>query len=665
SLEMELSLDMDMSNFEEKSMSDYATDIGGIAGTSSGVIRECTNNEKVGYQKMGYNIGGIVGSQNGYVAECINNAEINGMDGVGGIVGYFKPSVVLEFGPNPMDTMSAQMNSMMSSMENLMTMPSIDGVDMESIEEALDILQDTEGEIDEDTINAALNDLSDAFGNIYNADYDPTTKVDELKSTMQGMMGSMGSMSMSMEFNIVDVSKDDTENDTIAKVANCVNYGEVKGQTHIAGITGLADMEMTSLLEAMGQESQMSNSADLIVRLVIRNCKNHATISANKNYVGGIVGEMVFGAVIDSKNVGNLDAISANYVGGIAGSCETAIMNSFSKAIIAGADYVGGIAGYGIEVTDCYAFSDIAAYTKFAGGILGSTNELPDETDGLIQNTYYYYVGTDLGGIDGINYEGATGRISFEEFVALENLDDMFKTVDVRFVVDGQEDVVLTIDLGRDVELEDVPIVEVSEADRYDWEYVKPVTSKILGMNEVEEIYYLSENRLSHIYFDQTYQAVIDAKHMVSEGTNTTADGRKVVLAVGAFDQATTVTLTDVLKQNPEVNGVPVIENWQVSISNIGVEKLHYRIPEGVDAENLVLYVRDQQGNWSEREFSVEASFMIFAFSDNEFGFALEERADYSMMITIGVGVVVAGLLLIILKKKFSKSKSKKNEKVA
>ena len=38
---------------------------GGIAGVSSGIIRDCTNSEKVGYSHIGYKVGGIVGLQTG------------------------------------------------------------------------------------------------------------------------------------------------------------------------------------------------------------------------------------------------------------------------------------------------------------------------------------------------------------------------------------------------------------------------------------------------------------------------------------------------------------------------------------------------------------------------------------------------------------------------
>lgn len=50
------------------------TDIGGITGTSSGVVRACLNRGTVGYLHIGYNIGGIVGSQTGYVEAASTTA---------------------------------------------------------------------------------------------------------------------------------------------------------------------------------------------------------------------------------------------------------------------------------------------------------------------------------------------------------------------------------------------------------------------------------------------------------------------------------------------------------------------------------------------------------------------------------------------------------------
>ena len=68
------------------------TDIGGIAGTSSGVIRQSKNRGNVGYQHMGYNVGGIAGTQTGYLYKCENFAQVYGRKEVGGIVGQMEPT---------------------------------------------------------------------------------------------------------------------------------------------------------------------------------------------------------------------------------------------------------------------------------------------------------------------------------------------------------------------------------------------------------------------------------------------------------------------------------------------------------------------------------------------------------------------------------------------
>ena len=62
--------ELSLENVQAKESTRDATNIGGIAGTSSGVIRDCENRANIGYEKMGYNVGGIAGSQIGYITEC-------------------------------------------------------------------------------------------------------------------------------------------------------------------------------------------------------------------------------------------------------------------------------------------------------------------------------------------------------------------------------------------------------------------------------------------------------------------------------------------------------------------------------------------------------------------------------------------------------------------
>lgn len=684
-----LSLDggMDVSSLTSKESMDSATNIGGIAGTSSGVIRECINQEKVGYTKMGYNVGGIVGSQNGYLVDCINYADVDGSNGVGGIVGQFKPNIVLDFGTNPMNTMSSSMNSMMSSMEKIVDkMEGMDSASLEdsvnfdddakNIEDALEAIKNAgkneDGEVDEDALNAALNDLSASFEKAYDdtsaeagVGEEATNVSDEMENMMKQMeniMNSVSSMS-SMSMEIKDVSRKDTEKNTIAKAYNCVNYGKVAGETYVAGIAGIANTEniidMEEDIETRG-EIGMDSSAEM--RLVIRECKNYGTVGANKECVGGIVGYMSIGAVFNGYNVGNVDALSADCVGGIAGNCETVIFESYSKCAISGADYVGGIAGYAVEVLDSYAVVDIAAATEFAGTVIGGTENLPDIDKDLIEGNFYYIVGKDIGGIDGVSYEGVTDKITLEDYLALENLDDMFKTVSVRFVAEDQDDIVMTVGLGKSIDYEDIPTLTVAETDMYDWVLEKPVTYEVLAMGEEEEIIYASDARLSNLLFDQTYEASFERKNMVSQSEQKTEDNKSIVLAIGAFEKNTTVELKDVLAGEAVVSGDDVFENWEVLISNRGIEKLHYRIPAGKDAEALRLYIKNNTGSWEERDFTVEGSFMIFDFTAGDSGFALAEKFVVNPIVVIAIAVVAIVGIGIYMKKKGLKIQFKKKD---
>lgn len=677
------SIGLDVNSLSLESLTTYeridtSTEIGGIAGKSSGVIRACYNKSNVGYKKMGYNVGGIVGTQNGYVVDCVNYGMVEGADGVGGITGQFMPSIVLDFGPDPMETMSYRMNSVMNSMEGLTksveemtaginTDTSYLDDDMNDMKDSMNALENSRdpetGEYDEDALSAAVNSMSSSLNNVYTETSNMygtidtsgvTEKMDNLLNEMEKMTNSMNSLSAGFEVN--DISRDDREQDTIGKITSCTNYGKVSGVTAVGGIAGMLDSENNTNEDDVEVNGDMSSNGEATVRLVVRNCKNHGTIAATKNYVGGIAGEMVIGAIFDCKNIGNMDTLNANYVGGIAGSCETVIFDSFSKSIMAGSNYVGGIAGYATEVIDSYAFVDILAADEYVGAVIGNVSVLPEEDDELIQGNAYFVSGKNVGGIDGVSYDGATDALTLEEFLAIENLDDMYKTVEVRFVAYGQDDVVMNIGVGETIAYEKVPTVAVAETDMYDWVLEKPISYEVLAMGEEEEIIYASDARLSNILFDQTYEVDFERKNTVSEGEGKTANNKSVVLAIGAFEKNTKVELKDVLANESVVSGDDVFENWEVNISNRGIEKLHYHIPEGKEAEKLVLYVKSTTGTWEEREFFVEGSYLVFEFTGADSGFALAEKFVISPVVLIATAVVILGVFIFLKKKNRKKN---------
>lgn len=78
-------------NDTANSVTNVATDTGGIAGRSSGMILTSVNTGTVGYEHIGYNVGGIVGRTDGLVSGCVNQGRVLGRKDVGGIAGQAEP----------------------------------------------------------------------------------------------------------------------------------------------------------------------------------------------------------------------------------------------------------------------------------------------------------------------------------------------------------------------------------------------------------------------------------------------------------------------------------------------------------------------------------------------------------------------------------------------
>ena len=73
------------------------SDIGGVAGASSGVLRLCRNEGNVGYPHTGYNIGGVAGSSSGFMADCVNYGEVQARKEGGGVLGQMEPNNMLVY----------------------------------------------------------------------------------------------------------------------------------------------------------------------------------------------------------------------------------------------------------------------------------------------------------------------------------------------------------------------------------------------------------------------------------------------------------------------------------------------------------------------------------------------------------------------------------------
>lgn len=260
-------------------------------------------------------------------------------------------------------------------------------------------------------------------------------------------------------------------------------------------------------------------------------------------------------------------------------------------------------------------------------------------------------------------YENAVEPVVLDEFLQIEGLDEAFLSVNVIFKAEGQEDVVKTVGVGESLAIDEIPVLSVEEGKEYDWELVPAVTSEVLGMGEVADIEYVSEEALTNILFDQTYEVSFDTKGSVISSMEETENALPVLLAVGSFAKNTKLEMTDQLAVESLINEKDAIVNYQVTLSNTGVEKLHFYLPEGVDGEAVKLLVKDASGNWIEREFVVDGSYMVFTFATEETGFALIQdssvMAEKAAVAAIVVIVFAVALILIIKLRKKAKKKNK------
>lgn len=92
------------------------TDIGGVAGNSSGVIRACVNRGDVGYDHIGYNVGGIAGSQTGYIEGCVNYGTVHARKEGGGIVGQMEPSSILQYNQDTLQKLQGELSTLQGLM---------------------------------------------------------------------------------------------------------------------------------------------------------------------------------------------------------------------------------------------------------------------------------------------------------------------------------------------------------------------------------------------------------------------------------------------------------------------------------------------------------------------------------------------------------------------
>lgn len=112
--------DIDLEQLNSTENTPVCTDVGGIAGFSSGVIQNCLNSGNVGYPHVGYNIGGIAGRQTGYLDGCVNEGIILGRKDVGGIAGQMEPQLTLKYNQTTLNLLWGELDTLEAMVSDLL-----------------------------------------------------------------------------------------------------------------------------------------------------------------------------------------------------------------------------------------------------------------------------------------------------------------------------------------------------------------------------------------------------------------------------------------------------------------------------------------------------------------------------------------------------------------
>ena len=657
------------------------TDIGGIAGTSSGVIRQSKNRGNVGYQHMGYNVGGIAGTQTGYLYKCENFAQVYGRKEVGGIVGQMEPTTFIEYTEDTMQLLQSQLGTVSNltgqAFSTIQDGNSDMGVQVDDLynslvdaKDALDTLLpngDDPYPPDRDTIDAAINNanssLAAAGSSLYAIMDSVNDTADSLSRIMRSIAGqisamsaTVGNASQNLGGTIEDISDRDTAEILSGKVEKCTNSGAVLGDLNAGGVVGAIAYENRLDPEndlQIGGDNSMNFDTQL--RAVILGCENSGSVTAKRQNVGGIVGWMALGLTKDCLSTGSIDAEDANYVGGVAGRSDGYIRRCSAKSAITGNAYVGGIAGEGLTVTDCRSMVQLTGSEK-AGAILGFKGEHSgflksesDDTDETEEDTvtgnYYLTVGSDIGAIDGVSYADSAQPLEHDDFVELEGLDPIFKVISVRFVYDDGMMHTVTLAPGEALSPDSIPKL--------------PEKAGYVGRWDG-----LADADLSDIRFDVSFPAVYTAEWETVQSKPLGESKLPTLLAQGQFSDNAPIQLTQMTKGPAPGVHDKFLEGYAFTLPTGTADTLRY-LPE-TEQKNVRVMVKGADGSWREVSRTQDGSYLVFAIEDGDESFCLigsmKKSVSWLPFTCAGGAAVVALLVVILLVHHRRKKKAVKSE---
>lgn len=651
------------------------SDIGGLVGASSGVIRLCRNEGNVGYQHTGYNIGGVAGSSSGFMADCVNYGDVYARKEGGGVLGQMEPNNMLVYDEDTLQKLEKELNTAQgilsraaydagnanSTIQDGMVQveASLNDV-LDAIDYMLEVVRDNisvdgpnpdwkpgdDIELpdinvnDKDAIWAAAGTVGDRMNDLVwqissvsqSAAEEGGQVISDLQSLASQMSRVVNVMSGREENeNVVqDVSGEDLEADSAGKIRSCINYGTVNADINAGGVVGALSWENDKDPEDdLTVQGDSSLNFTFRTRALVYQCQNRGTVTAKKHCAGGIVGKTTLGAIVGCEGYGTVDSPDASYVGGIVGQSQKQVSDNWAKCRVSGGNLVGGIAGEASQLMGNRALVTLENAGEYTGAIAGRLSGDGESTENLFVDSGA------LAGIDGISYAGSAEPISYNRFMELENVPEYFGKMIITFVAD---DVTYTRRVDYNRRLKDVPEVPEKDGCSGVWADFEP----------------------AHIRADKTvYAEYTDLQAAADTGSET--GQLAIALAEGAFPSGENMTASALAADLPD--GAEA--GWCLTVPEDGAQShvIHLRMPDS--EKKYTLYV-DTGDGWEVSEATQDGSYLIFSAAGTSFRAALAEKKSELPLILVCAGaaaVVALGAALVLHKKKKRKKTAAKAAK--
>ncbi|MBR0352300.1 MAG: hypothetical protein IJH53_03755 [Oscillospiraceae bacterium] len=636
------------------------SNIGGMAGYSSGVVSSCTNSGTVGYKFQGFNVGGIAGKTSGYISDCSNSGTVLGQRDIGGIAGQLEPHIAMEFSEDllqelqtEMDSLSTTVNSLSGSVTSMVSgsagkvsemtgytaaiAQEVGKIVSSSIPELPDIPEGIDPSeipgliIPEITIpeNPDLSVINYNMNLLLRSSTELTSIVDGAAAGLSGGFSTLNNQINSIRrifgkaIDNASSSRDLTEDISVrdaytsdtGAISGCRNTGTVKADTNAGGILGISAVELSfDVAEELDVAEYFYSDARTTFFAVIRQCENTGSVNVRDSCSGGITGKMAQGAILDCSSRGDVSCTNGDYCGGISGISNGSILNCCARSDLSASKYIGGIAGSGTGIKNCLSSASVSGGSEYIGAIAGSVSgELADNR----------YIDRGFGAVDGASYAGKTDPVDRAALAADASVPAFFLPVTVNFMVEDELYAIREVDYGGYIE--EAPEVPADSRGRpWKWD---PLPTEAL------------------------YENISISGHYVSPvPVLSSGEKRPVYLVEGEFSEGQSLAVSDL--DTSRLAGLP--EGELVRSATLLVEgysgdlTVHMRAPS-----DGTVFLVSSEGSLIPAESERDGSFIVFKTGNgSSFLYVTEAERQTPVTALVIVAAVFAAdavLLIIIL----------------